>query len=182
MVAQELTAGNGLELAAEPLQQVQQEAPNGSVDQQQPLPELQQALQSQAGLNQQQQHSQQNGQQQEQQQQQGDEQQQQQQQPQQQQDLPVKRRGRPLGSKNKTTLAKEGTAGPLMTFVLHVQPGEVSRICVGKKLLIVPQLPSLHSRLVVVCQLEVVSMCLGIGASCLEQSSAMRQWQAVIEM
>lgn len=27
--------------------------------------------------------------------------------------------------KNKDTLAKAGTAGPLLTFVLHIEPGEV---------------------------------------------------------
>jgi hypothetical protein len=52
---------------------------------------------------------------------------------QQQQQQPVKRRGRPLGSKNKATLAKAGTAGPLMTHVMHVQQGEV-RLCVYRSM------------------------------------------------
>lgn len=47
------------------------------------------------------------------------------QQQQQQYDKPAKRRGRPPGAKNKDTLAKAGTAGPLLTFVLHIEPGEV---------------------------------------------------------
>jgi hypothetical protein len=42
-----------------------------------------------------------------------------------QQQQPAKRRGRPLGSKNKATLAKAGTAGPLMTHVMQVQQGQV---------------------------------------------------------
>lgn len=63
-------------------------------------------------------------------QQQGDQQQPQQQQQQQElqrQDTPSKRRGRPPGAKNKSTLAKAGTAGPLLSFVLQVQTGEVRR-------------------------------------------------------
>jgi hypothetical protein len=49
----------------------------------------------------------------------------QQQEQQQQTQTPAKRRGRPPGVKNKATLAKAGTAGPLLAFVLEVQPGEV---------------------------------------------------------
>jgi hypothetical protein len=55
----------------------------------------------------------------------GEPQQQQQEEQLQRQDTPNKRRGRPPGSKNKATLAKAGTAGPLVTFILQVPAGQV---------------------------------------------------------